>query len=476
MVRTALFVVSIYNYHREVFPVVREFCDHGWRVAVIIGWQGQLADEAASDYARLGCSVGRLEPDIAYGDPTLAMVSGRHAPTPTRKPSSLRRPLSVAFQLRAMLRVKAVVERMLSSINPSVVLCGPFHSCGTFDNAIAAWARTQRIPLCCYPVSAYHGAKGAVRARFQNLRVGMLPPAIGIRYDVLNRALAWLFPAWTRRRDADGIFMWDPTRMLAAWLSGLLERDTWQKPATGMSAVYVFSEFSRQLLEESGYPMERVVVSGTPLLDAVFRQAHDPTWRRVLFADLELRDDEEFVLFNVEPSAEHHYADWDEHWRNFHTMMQIVTGVGMPVVLSLHPLCRESDYAFAETQYGVRISRRHKIYDLYPHCRIAVSFPCSTNLVAEVFGKPLVIYDFHDMAGPDSDRASEYRLPGALIGHTPAELEERVRVALERGRIDARVTPTVQGRASETIRKHVESLIGVEIEGSGGVAVAGAAH
>jgi hypothetical protein len=268
-----------------------------------------------------------------------------------------------------------------------------------------------------------------------------------------------MFRAWTQWRGNDGIFMWDPTRMLASRAVGLIEDDVWQKPSPRVDAVFVFSNFSRELLEDSGYPMEKVVVAGMPLLDAVFRNSRDHERRATMFSDLALRDGSEFLLFNVEPSAEHHYADWEHHWQNFRAMMRVVTSSGLPVVLSLHPLCREQDYAFAEQEYGVRISREHKIHDLYPHCRLAVSFPCSTNLIAEVFAKPLVIYDFYRIAAEQSDRAAEYRLPFASVGHSPEEVSQLIVGALA-GSPPERNAGVEGGRACETIRRHVERLVG----------------
>ncbi|MFN7194325.1 MAG: hypothetical protein ACK5U4_23040, partial [Rhodospirillales bacterium] len=106
------------------------------------------------------------------------------------------------------------------------------------------------------------------------------------------------------------------------------------------------------------------------------------------------------------------------------------SGKGLPVILSLHPLCAPTDYEFAQAEFGARIARRHKIYDLYPHCRVAVSFACSTNIVAQLFGKPLVIYDYFGIASVGSARAAEFRLPGAHIAHDPAALASAIAAAL----------------------------------------------
>jgi hypothetical protein len=209
--------------------------------------------------------------------------------------------------------------------------------------------------------------------------------------------------------------------------------------------------------------MNKVFIVGHPLLEDVLARASKPETCRSLYADLALSSGESFLLFNVEPSAEHHYCDWEKHWQNFRAMMSIVTKQGLPVVLSLHPLCSFEDYAFAEREFGVRISRRWKIYDLYPHCKFVVSFPCSTNLMAETFCKPLVIYDFFLIAHPNSPRVNEFRLPSVLVGHTYTEIAANIMqigdLAASSGKVaTTSVVPTFE-KASEVIRHQVESLL-----------------
>ena len=92
-----------------------------------------------------------------------------------------------------------------------------------------------------------------------------------------------------------------------------------------------------------------------------------------------------------------------------------VSGHGVPVVLSLHPLCDAARYDFAEDKYGVFICRDYKIHELYPFCAFSISFPCSTNLLASMFKKPLVIYDFFGLTNTNADSALMHALPGACI-------------------------------------------------------------
>lgn len=454
--------------------MIENFVSNGWRVTVVLGWLGQTADEAASTYAALGCTVEWIPEAMAYrGDAprSVAMPATKPIERPVaRKLSVTRRLIGLVGILWRMIAVKSWVTRFMNRIQPDVVLSGPFHSIGKFDNAFLWATRRSGLPHCCYPFSPYHGRKNAILARFGNLALGMLPEILSADYDWLNRLMAKWFPQWTATHGGKTIFMFDPIQMLAGWWTGLMNRDVWQTPSSTFDKVFVFSKYSSDLLAAEAAddsPMDRVVVSGIPLLDAVATRAADPETRSRLQADLELGAGESFLLFNVEPSAEHHYCDWDKHWQNFRAMMDVVKRQGLPVVLSLHPLCRLEDYLFAEVEYGVRISRKWTIYDLYPYCQFAVSFACSTNLLAEMFNKPLVIYDFFNMTHPDSPRADEFRLPGALVGHTIAEIELNLRQVEENARSTAALgcgahavspAPTFVP-ASDAIRRHVEHLL-----------------
>jgi hypothetical protein len=80
------------------------------------------------------------------------------------------------------------------------------------------------------------------------------------------------------------------------------------------------------------------------------------------------------------------------------------------------------NYMFVEKTQGFRISLKHKIHELYPYCHLSVSFLCSTNLMAPMFKKHLIIYDFFGMTTEDSERAREFRIPGASYAYSPEEL------------------------------------------------------
>ncbi len=424
-----LFVVSIYNYHREVLPVVTYLKDTNWNVEVIIGWRGDQSSNASEYYERLGCKVHRINDSYSYlAVPTNS--GGKRSTTKLKADSAYSRIKDIASVFINRLGLRRAVRDLLEMINPNVILQGPFHSCGSFDNAILVESKSLGISTACYPVSAYQGRSLAIKGRFNNLNNGMLSPRLRGDFDWINRICSIFFRQWIQKRGSQTIFMWDPMLMLGVRLAGLLERDVWHKPSVRFDRVFIYSEYSKQLLLESGYPKKNLEVVGVPLLDGVFKNSGNSEWRFNIFSELGMDLDQPFILLNVEPSAEHHYQDWDTHWENFEGIIIAAISIGVPVILSLHPLCQINNYLFAEEKFGVKIARNQNIHSLYPNCSVVLSFPCSTNLFAEIFDKPLVIYDFLQLTSEDSDTADEFRLPGALIGYSTDEIQAHLRSAI----------------------------------------------
>lgn len=222
------------------------------------------------------------------------------------------------------------------------------------------------------------------------------------------------------------MFMFPPVNMLAARIMGFLQKNPWQVPSRFYDVVFVESEFSRKMLEDSNYDLRKVVVAGKPLLDSVGERLYDPEHFREMCRNLGLGEECGFVLVNVEPAAEHHYASWERHWQLFDTVMRSLERVNRKVVLSLHPLCDYENYRFVEQKFGYRISRQYKIMELYPYCDFVVSFACSTNTLALIFKKRLVIYDWFGMTAESAPRGHLFRIPGALYAYTGSELSARI--------------------------------------------------
>lgn len=474
----ALFVTSIVHYAREHWPVLEYFKERGDAVHVLVGWRGPTSDEFAARCAAAGMTVHRVPRPLAYedapperdqgadaGDPSAAAgLSGpeRRASAPLRRRVGLLVATVTSFfgQLRTCLAARRLTAQLVSQIDPDVIVGGANLACGTFDEGIARQAVRRRIPYCCIPMSPYLGEHNAIHARFGNIRSGMLRlSGLDARTSSLRRALARAFPLWTREQDGIVIFTFHPKRMLAAKLAGIIAKNPWRQPADAYDVCYAESAFAEKMLLAGSYPREKIVVAGKPLLDGVYARLGDHEHEAALYEYLELRDGTPFILFNVEPSFEHRYASWSEHWQRFKELMEGVGRTGLPVVLSLHPLCDPRDYRFVESEYGFKLSERYKIVELYPYCGVSISFPCSTNLLAAPFERPLVIYDWYGLTHEDYPRVDIFRLPGALLAYDVEELIRQISAVVRRppfGRESAIGEP---GTACATIYADVQRRV-----------------
>jgi len=439
-VRTILFLFSAVSYYREVAPVVARFATSDWKVHVVFGSEGDVTERALEECRSWGCEANLVPSDVGYG------MSGSRAEQDSASDESghgglgnrlelrlraylkrdgwLRRLIHPLGRLRhlpgnhlRMRRIRRYASRLIASLSPDVVVQGAYHSCGQIDNGIEMACRSAHIPTFCIPSSPYLGARTLKVGRLNHLISGMSGPQIRADYDYLNALLARLFPGWTTVL-ADGVraFYWDPIIMFAAWMNGMAMHRTWMKPSLSFDRVFVYSDYSKNLLVEDGYPVDGIVSAGQPLLDDIWKRLDDSEYAAELYSSMGLPLHSPFILLNVEPAAEHDYCSWERHWQNFEDVMLATTYFDPPVILSLHPLCDYRDYAFAEDKYGVRISRKYKIHELYPYCTVSVSFPCSTNLLAAEFGKPLLVYDYFGLTMRDPDSAALNRLENSEVG------------------------------------------------------------
>jgi hypothetical protein len=251
--------------------------------------------------------------------------------------------------------------------------------------------------------------------------------------------------------------------MLAALLTGLMPSNPWQQPSADYDVCFVESDFSKQLLLESEYQEEKIVVSGKPLLDAVLRNLDDRDHVARMYRHLDLPIDSPFILCNVEPTFEHDYSTWEDHWRRFRELMNCLHKTGVNVVLSLHPWCDPRNYRFVREEYGFSLSEDYKIVELFPYCALTVSFPCSTNTTAARLGVPLVIYDWLGATREETAGSERYRLPGAHLAYTFADVTKAVNeLAREPDFGRPRHQRLVASRpASETIQAEIERRLDV---------------
>jgi hypothetical protein len=423
--RRALFIVSVYQFSHESFPLLVRFRDAGFDVHVVAGWSGDSADEYIRRCGDAGFGTHRPPVDARYGDYRFPQGPrpAESAPSRVGPVRALRRRIGLTLYdarivVRALRRfgmIKRFSTELFDNVDPDVVLAGPYHSCGKADEGIAKLATRRKIPYCCYSVRPYLGERYAISTRFSDADRSRLSSHVVAENGLLNRLLARVFPSWTRTLDGLRLFPFDPRFMLAAKLSGLLPRNPWQQPSELFDLCLVESDLARDLLVESGYDLRKIAVTGKPVLDEVLEHASNPQRETETRRELGLAEHEAFVLCNIEPTAEHDYVSWDEHWRRLRSLMEALTETRLPIVLSLHPLCEPHKYEWIETEFGFRFAGGRSMLELIPYCTVVVSYPSSLNPTVVSLGKPLVVYDFLGSTRAGQPGADLYRLPSAPI-------------------------------------------------------------
>jgi hypothetical protein len=355
--------------------------------------------------------------------PALAVKAGvkgvvRNAVTPV-----FVQPLvSTIKQLVAMVRARLFANALIDRERPDVLLYNNFHSCGRLDDAVLLACSRNGVATACLLVSPLVGKAIARPGRLYQFESGMMNGRGRANESWFGRLLSRVFPTWVVGEGERAIFMWSPDAMLAAQLSGLLAADVWHTPRLEFDRVYAYNEFSVKTLAEGGYPLNKVRHFGPPRLDSSIAEASDPdSWIR-----LGLPSPDPYILWNIEPSWEHHYCDSATHWERIHVIAGLLAAFGKPVVVSLHPLCAPTNYQFLFQDHGVHIATIG-IERLYARASFALSFPCSTNFYASVFSKRILMYDWFGVRATPR-RWNIYCQPGLEVAETIDELA----VALDR--------------------------------------------
>jgi len=426
---------SIVHQHREVGPAIDHLAINGMRMTLLLGWRGPSADEAADHYAALGIDVLRVPHELAYDDPNApshqAQIAPPEAPDvgsggPSRWRQGIRRLLGFVIALRSAAKTRRYAEHLLMHTTPDIIIIGTDHSCGRCHNALKRAAQKQGIPCVSIPYSSLLSTAIAERSVFYRLKYGMVAPQLRADHGVTNRIFSHLAPSWTREKGGVRLFRFDPLNTLAARLYGLVDLDPWQNPSHDIDLYLAPTDHAMRLLAESGFPMDKVKLVGMPRLDKVAGKLATVGLRSELLNGLGIPDDASFILWNMEPGWEHGYRSVTEHWSQVKAIAASLRDTRMPVVISLHPLCHHSDYEFIEETPDFVISRNSAIHDLLPFSALVISYLCSTNIIASIFGKKSIIFDPKRYVAEDGESVGDHRVPGSEVVHSLEELANAI--------------------------------------------------
>lgn len=384
-------------------PVIRRFVESGCEAHALFGFYGHTLAQAVSETLSPGCSPHFVPLRHAYRSDSVEPKMSRTESTPSvekNRQTFFSKALSFASNATSTfvrsVRINRWANACLEAISPDVIFSGPYQSLGRMDNAVERFAKTRGIPYHCMLYSFVAGTKVNIEAKYLRVMRGELGEEYFSSGSLFGRIAGLLFPGWWAPCKGRRIFPFPPSSMLGAKLAGLLSSSPWLYPSNGFDQVFVYSDETKRMLVEGGYPSGKIVASGCPGIDDALQKSENPEFRRRLFRDMGLDPGERFILVNIEPAFEHRYASKKDHFNNLRQLMESLQTLPQKKILSLHPLCKVEDYLFLESNYDCRISIKYKLMQLYPFACAVFSMPCSTNILSKYFSKPLVVYNFYD--------------------------------------------------------------------------------
>lgn len=160
----------------------------------------------------------------------------------------------------------------------------------------------------------------------------------------------------------------------------------------------VMGEAFREQFLAQGVRGKRIVVTGHPTHDAVFRRAQtlDEAARAAIRAQYELPADRQLVLYATQPVLWRKVIDHATLERNVRAVAAAVRHQpNRDLVLKLHPREHAEEYAFCATlDPPVTVLRHAEMPDLIAACDLFVSSSSSTVLLAMLLDRPIVTVNF----------------------------------------------------------------------------------
>jgi len=445
-----LFIFTAIGYFKEASPVCKKFSENNWKVIILLCFYDHNI-KLIKNFAKINrIKIIFLPKEIAYSNLKNKTLSSYSKKNIFSIPIRL---LSIPYLVYKNLKKKKKIISILKNIKPNCVFMGAFHSSGEIDNFALNYFKSLNTNCYCIPNSDYLGEKVLIDSRQNFLSLSSISNIVKSDFDLINKIFSFFFNSWLRNLKNVDIFFWDPIKIITDKLSGGGMKKMWLKPSVLFNKVFVFSEISKKMLISDGYPKEKVVVSGQTSLDSIKHNQLNNNFKKKMMNYLKVEDGK-FLLLNIEPSAEHNYCGWTDHWKNFQKILTNLTKNNLPIVLSLHPLCNYENYKFAEKKYKVKISRNYSIHELYPFCKAVVSFPCSTNFLSLVFNKKLIIYDLFNIS-KGSEKIKIHKIKGSTIVYSANDLYP-LKTNIK---INKKKQPKKQTYSSDIIYKYINENI-----------------
>lgn len=296
-----------------------------------------------------------------------------------------------------------------------------------------------------------------------------LRPECGDRYtnkSYMGALIQRIHPCSAYVRDNRAVLKDPAGEMLATWMLGLLPHHPWAVGTGLASRVAVQSQYEKKRIVECGGIADKLVVTGKPREDVVFRsmQLSEQTRRQ-----LGIIPGRKVIVCSLPHYAEHGMLPWDEHWKQIQFLLESLDSLeNAQVFLSIYPDSNEEQYREFLKPYKAQLPKIHDVFTLMGICDIYITnTTCSTISSAIGAYKPVVAFDFINnikptYAGVHSGVRYVYDgkgfLPAVrdLINNAQAyntAIEEQKQAALELGVLDGQSTRRIIDEIKDLMMK-----------------------
>lgn len=236
-------------------------------------------------------------------------------------------------------------------------------------------------------------------------------------WRTLKRLLARRYPHQAMHTRFGRMLFFGHPDTLALACSGLLQGCNWHY---GGGAVDLCTKISRDDLElarSEGAPVDRFVVTGQPMMDAMYEARANGRMRERLAHEHSLRPGRRLIVCAVPHSAEHGLVDWDSHLAQTRELFFALSASEADVLLSLHPRSRVETYQGLAAAAGCTILKA-RLSTALPAADIFVASYSSTVRWALAMGIPAIMADF-----PQFGYEQFANLPGSIVVRDAPGLE-----------------------------------------------------
>lgn len=245
-------------------------------------------------------------------------------------------------------------------------------------------------------------------------------------------------------------------------------------PSKGQATkVCIWSELVKQELVKSGGLTEKIVVTGSPGLDMIYRQDSyfgQETTNRI-YELLNIERDKEIILFTSQPFAKDGMCTFEEQRRLTELVIESCAEFpGYILVIKLHPRESLKDYAYIDQssfRNRFRLVRDEDAYlwDLIYVSKIVMTQSSTTGLEAVLFDKDVININLIIKTQPDYVREgttvsvyNETELPYALY-QILNDKQTQLNLKKARGRFIQNNLPTFDGRATDRVMDLISDLL-----------------